>query len=74
MRISSIRRGAVKTVEWWKQMKMIVFCLCCIFFEFADYFLVLHFNKDPYSSDGLLLRAFILTYLYGGYQIKEKSK
>ena len=55
-------------------MKMIVFCLCCIFFEFADYFLVLHFNKDPYSSDGLLLRAFILTYLYGGYQIKEKSK
>ena len=58
-------------------MKMIVFCLCYFVVEFADYFLVLHFNKEPYSSDGLLLRAFILTYCSVGYQIKlykEKSK
>ena len=51
-------------------MKLWVFIFMYYFVMFADYILVLHFNQEPVSVDGLLLRAFILTYCSIGYRLK----
>lgn len=51
-------------------MKLWVFIMYYFVMFFADYILVLYFNQEPVSVDGLLLRAFILTYCSIGYRLK----
>ena len=56
-------------------MKMVAFCFWYFVVAVVNDILVLHFSQEPISSDGLCLRAFILTYCSVSYKLtKEKSE
>lgn len=56
-------------------MKMAVFCFWWLMLIFVDHILELNvINYESVSKDGLLLRAFILTYCSVSYKLTKETR